>query len=301
MSPWYLQTVGQHGGEESFSWTFIPRYTKGYLRTAGLLYKEHHDNFFSQNVSILGRYASGSTAALGQTLANFSFGAWLEKSRSDYRSTIRKLRSGEDFTLSEMKGLYSVLTNVTLLSGLALSHPDRNLRKNCTLWAESMCRPIAQRSKVNVGMPECGVIYILRKCQSNVSSDVVSALQQTFCPFNNAEICFNFTGLPEELLLAYQNAVSDFIWHLSSLVLDNILLSRDLSLVISRNQSELALGYNVSGDDVVRGYRVAGLLQSSWIGDTSDRRSLWKTYTCLEDRNMNNNMKVKGKDCIYSL
>lgn len=299
VSPWYLQAVGQHGGEEALSWTLIPSYLNSYLLAAGLLYTHEGYNVFNPNISVLGNFVNESTVYLAEPLANFSFGTWLHFSPNVYRSAIEASRTGHDFILSEVKSLYRVLTNLTLLGGQALQQPDKSLQQDCRQWAQDLCSSVESVIKLTLGISECGVIYILSNCQNNVSSYTLNVLQQIFCPPSEINACLNLTSLSGELLLMYEKAIFEFIRHLSSIVLHGFLSSRDLSLVVSRNQSQLALGYEPSGDEVFPGGRQAGLLQASWLGDTSDRSLLWKVYTCLEKRNMNNNMKVKGQLFLF--
>ncbi|CAG5131498.1 unnamed protein product, partial [Candidula unifasciata] len=292
LSPWYLQTVGQHGGEEALSWIQIPKYLNSYLLAAGFMYRRDSD-IFNQNISVLGNFISESTVFSAEPMANFSFGTWLHFSSNSYRSAIVDNRNGQDFILSEVKSLYKVLTNLTLLGGQALQRPDKKLQQDCKQWAQELCSSVQSVIKLTLGISECGVIYILSNCQNNVSSYALSVLQQIFCPSSDINACLNLTALSGDLLLMYENAIFDFIQYLSNITLRGFLSSRQLSLVISRNQSQLALGHNISGDDVFQAWRQVGLLQSKWLGDTSEQSPLWRVYTCLEKRNMNNNMKVK--------
>ncbi|XP_055880714.1 uncharacterized protein LOC106051934 isoform X3 [Biomphalaria glabrata] len=296
INTWYLQMVGLAGGENSLAWSYVPKYTSEFLRHFGFIYTDEDVIIYNSNVSILGSISSATPPEFQPPWSHFFFGSWLNGSSSSSKSTLLSERKDQSFTILEITALYKVFSNVTLLGGQALALPNVTLQAICDHWAENICSSYYVKLK-GVGVPECGIYYVLKRCQDmNITSQAREILQKAFCP-PGEDGCLNFTGAPDDLLPAYRSVIFDFLLFLSEVVLESVKSSRDMSPVVTRNQSELALGYNITVDSVIGVLRVPGVLQMKWKDGT---RPLWNVLTCLDDRDMNNNMVLQRYNNMWS-
>jgi hypothetical protein len=146
----------------------------------------------------------------------------------------------------------------------------------------------------------CGLVHFLQSC---TSSSIVkypfakSNFTSFFCDDEDSPsgACLHMTSLPDDVISAYFEALNDFVLsHLLGVIYDYLVTQRRQGLVVTRTQRELAVGYYVTDFDqsVVH---VQGVLQEDWLTTSTKRGALWRVTTCLEERSMDNNMKVRGK------
>ena len=108
-------------------------------------------------------------------------------------------------------------------------------------------------------------------------------------------LCLDLNSTTVQVLSAYFEAFKDFVLlHLLQVVHDYFLVQNNQDLVVTRSQSELALGYYVNDDTDQSAVHVQGLLDENWLKTSTREGSMWKVDTCLKDRNMNSNMRVRG-------
>ncbi|KAH9494821.1 hypothetical protein Btru_017897 [Bulinus truncatus] len=246
INPWYLQVVGQAGGENALAWSNLPNYVIEFLKRLGFVYTDEDIVMYNSNISTLGIHSYLSPPPRQQpSWDSFSFGAWLgNHTNTSYGSVIVGERKDQPFTASE-----------------------------------NMCSSSYVEIKT-VSVAECRVYFLLRKCpDNNMSSSVRDILQRTFCP-PGEDGCLNVTRSSDDRhFLAYKNAIFDFLTFLSGVVLNNVISSWDLSLVANRNrQSELALGYDVMGDSVIGSVRVPAATAAKMEGPAAGRSSTVESF-----------------------
>lgn len=295
------------------AWANIPFYIVSNLVNFGLAIDDHGSVSFRANISLLGGFHSSNVLA-EKPLADFSLGSWLSGVTDSFKSVIESNVTNSSFSYNEVCAVYKVFSNETLLTGKISSQNTntnsaiRTFHQECDKWAEHACSSNSNSQpspSSGIGLSECGIARVLHKCHSNYNTDVFSSivinyLDQTFCP-EYGDYCLNFTSMPRDTALAYIAALSGFLLNLSENVLDLVLASQETDLVITRNQSDLALGFRT--EDARSGKPVfhRGFLENFRTGDpTSGNQSRWKTFTCLQNRYSGNNMKLKGK-LIYSI
>ncbi|XP_059163689.1 uncharacterized protein LOC131946779, partial [Physella acuta] len=298
ISPWYLQTIGLAGDEQTLVWSDVTLYILHYLGLYGLISRDEGVVSYNSNITILGSY-DPSTSVQTPPLANFSFGSWFASSNSSYRSAVERDKRSQPFSFAEVTALYRVFANATLLGGKALTLPNVTLQASCQQWASEICS--SGHTKLKTLSPlDCGVIYLFQKCpEVNLSSQARDILQRAFCPAGE-DACLNLTGSSDDVLAAYKNVLHDFLLHVSGAVTEKVLAARELQLVITRSQSQLALGFDVPGDEVIAPQHRAGLLHSKWAQGPDQVDAEWTMATCLQQKDMNNNMKVQAYNGYWS-
>ena len=298
LNPWYLQRVGNIGGESLLSAQQLPANLRSILVNASLATESSSQSelAFRQNISVLGEPPSPSTPGTSTSpptplLNNISFGAWLDQHGLKFKSDLFSGRNHTSFSSYELKGIYRALTNLTLLGGASLETVNAQLTRECQGFSSRLC------SNQSVSIPyselptrwkECGVIHVMLLCR-NFSSKVTEFLQPSFCPAPSEE-CFNLTHGSSTLAETYVHSLSEFV---QSLLLSFQPVSSE-DLLIQTIQSDLALGFSPSSHG--SGEEVHGLLTSFWLTDYQlTEPPFWTVFTCLKDREMDNNLKLKGR------
>ncbi|XP_035829286.1 uncharacterized protein LOC101864114 [Aplysia californica] len=300
LSPWYLQQSGRVGGEVELGWSLMPRYVRSALVQSSLAFETSSSSptefVFRPNITQLGDFNDAGLSS-DANLTFISFSAWLNSNGSQFKDAMSQARNNSAFTASELKAVYRVLTSARLLGGRALQQEDTHAIHLCEEWAAHLCSDDPGSTPTGGKEPdlsECGVMYIFHKCHENISSQVREILQQTFC-VSGSEECLNFSDASQPLQEAYFLTLSGFTQHVSTFVLTRQKSLMQTDLVVTRNQTELALGYDVTGSNMAASpARVEGFLTSHWMIDSqNDVTPLWTVYTCLKERDMDYNMKVK--------
>ena len=309
LSPWYIRAVDNSGGEELLAWASVSLYTCGLLQQAtgagDLTSWAMNDTL----ASAMGDFDSSPTTSLLSRsypeLSSFAFGPWLyNKAVAPYRNTLQSSTSGS-FSPAEMRGLYHVISNSSLLAGSSLTSHDSDLPERCQSWASEVCfggTGGGRSAGLDLSLATCGVIYLLQTCRENVSSTARDILHQAFCPLGaGSDPCLDFQTASQTLAVAYGHALSDYLAFLSSHFLNVFLEHKQLRLVEQRLQSQLALGFQAqAGSSFVPMTFYSGLLFSEWGTERSETNPLWTVYTCLQNRDMDNNMKLIGKVFLLS-
>ncbi|GFR95720.1 hypothetical protein ElyMa_002701000 [Elysia marginata] len=295
ISPWYAQIVGNMGGEELLAWHSVSLYISGLLQQAtGDMSTPWNLN--NTLAILMGDFLSPPTTSLLKNshseLATFAFGPWLyNQTAAPYSDILQNFT----ITAAEMRALYSVLGNASLLGGLSLTSHDSHLFRRCSLWANELCHVGgARRASLNLSLAACGVIYLIHTCGENVSLQAREVLQEAFCPMGiGSDPCLNFLGGSSTISDAYAHAFSDYFTFLSSYFLNVFLEQKQLRLVESRPQNQLALGFQIQVDSsFVPSTFYNGLILSEWGTERGEIDPLWTVYTCLQNRDMDNNMKL---------
>lgn len=263
---------------------------------------------FAPNITALGcldQACDNSHTYSSQVLANISFGVWLRSSNATYASAIRANRT-TSFTAAEVGGLYKVLVNASLLgSGVLVLGPEGvSLYSNCRSWARAVCLGQTVPARfANLSLQSCGIVHLLYECDAGSAKfpEVRQSFASAFCTHDGVW-CLDLNSTDSALLAVYIEALSDFVLlHLVKCVHDVALIQNDKDLLMTRSQKDLALGYMEVNDVVGSGvnHHVPGLLSESWVKSEVSSGALWVASTCLQDRDMNNNMKIKGTGVFF--
>ncbi|RUS81184.1 hypothetical protein EGW08_011049 [Elysia chlorotica] len=293
LSPWYIRALSKSGGEELLALQSVALYTSGLLQQAIGVGDSAPWTMNNTLAAAMGDFRSSpSSSSLANSypeLATFAFGPWLyNQSTPQYVDNLQNTT----FSSAEMRGLYSVLTNSSLLGGSFLRLNDAQLSTRCRLWARDICS--GQRASLDLSLAACGVIYLIHTCGENVSSQARELLHQAFCwQGSGSDTCLDFTTAPETLAAAYTHALAGYFAFLSNHFFNVFLVHRQLRLVESRPQNQLALGFEAhAAASFLPTTFYSGLLLSEWGADGTEADPLWKVYTCLQHRDMDNNMKL---------
>ncbi|GFO41384.1 hypothetical protein PoB_006788900, partial [Plakobranchus ocellatus] len=305
LSPWYLRTVGSSGGEEMLAWSSVVLYTANLLQQA--LPNEDSQSWTLNDTLALamGDFRSSPSASLltksYPELSSFAFGPWLyNQTGVSYKETFQDptIRA-ENFSSAEMRALYLVLSNASSLGGSALTSYDTDLQKRCQIWAQEICSGAVggasdRRASLDLSLAACGVIYLLHSCRDNVSSQAIELFHNTFCPFGTgSDSCLDFRTVTQTLANAYGHALSDYVAYLSNHFLNVFLEHKQLGLVESRAQKQLALGFETpSANNFILKTFYCGLLFCDWGQQGLNDEPSMKVFTCLQNRDMDNNMKL---------
>ncbi|XP_067681607.1 uncharacterized protein [Haliotis asinina] len=235
-------------------------------------------------------------------LNDLSFGVWIRKNDTAYKSAILTERGQRSFTEGEMVGIYNLLVTPSMLKNGNSSYSE------CLSWASHVACASSGSDAVNPNV-SCGIISLLKtytlgsvSCFQNFSAQI----QQFLCSQQTPNHCF---VLPSNIQLstAYVEAITAFILsHIAAFVHEAAIVSLQNDLVTTRNQSELAFGYVRKGPDNTSIF-VPGVFSDPWSslgsslgpsqgsseGSRSELSSFWTLATCLQDRDIDNNMMVK--------
>ncbi|KAL8601625.1 hypothetical protein ACOMHN_003891 [Nucella lapillus] len=292
----YLRHTYRSGGHENYLLSELPPTLTALLESQGLYLPADHT--FPPNVTLLGcLHPPACDDALPAPAANISFGKWLRTSTSPHSSLVLSNRNGVSFTPSEVGGVYTALMNATVL-GSGVFRSRTTSQTQCQTWARSLCQGLSlPASLVDFDSKVCGLVHILQLCQSEslLRTEVKNLFVSSFCP-SPGVVCLDLSTVANQLVLsAYFQVFQDYVLNYLLQVLHDFLIARvNRDLVVTRTQRELALGYDVSTSvDQSASSHVQGLLDDYWLKSANSKGSLWKVNTCLKDRNMNNNMKVR--------
>lgn len=297
----YLHKVYKRGGDTDYLLSKVPAFLETNLRVSGLYVAKT----FSSNISALGcldDVCDNNHADLSELLSNVSFGQWLRTVDTNYSSFILNGRNPSSFTVAETGGVYRALLNTTVLgSDLTSKGADGvALNAQCREWARSVCFGGLSVQVSSANSSVCGIAHLFRECgpDSVVNVSVVREMMlSAFCPKDGSMWCLDLAAFDDQTLSAYFAALRDFVMiHLLKVIHHYVLAQGNRDLVMTRSQSDLALGYNVTDDvDSANAWRhVQGLLAEGWVKSASSEGVMWRVDTCLQDRDMNNNMKVRG-------
>ena len=299
----FLRRVYETGGHANYLLSILPSSLKAILALERL-YAAHT---LQANISTLGCLDPVCDGGdLLDVVANVSFGKWLRTSgNGSYSAVIVNSRAGSpSFTASETGALYAAVLNSTVLGSEAFSSPSPGsaVHTECGAWARSLClgQPLPA-SLASLDSSLCGLAHVLRACQSgSVQQPAVRAmLTSAFCA-PGLPFCLDLSSTTVHVLSAYFEAFRDFILqHLLRVVHDYFLAQNNRDLVVTRSQSELTLGYYVSDDAEQSAQHVQGFLDEDWLKTSSQEGLVWKVDTCLKDRNMNSNMRVRGRTNFF--
>ena len=299
----FLRRVYETGGHANYLLSILPSSLKAILALERL-YAAHT---LQANISTLGCLDPVCDGGdLLDVVANVSFGKWLRTSgNGSYSSVIVNSRAGSpSFTASETGALYAAVLNSSVLGSEAFSSPSPGsaVHTECGAWARSLClgQPFPA-SLASLDSSLCGLAHVLRACQSgSVQQPAVRAmLTSAFCA-PGLPFCLDLSSTTVHVLSAYFEAFRDFILqHLLRVVHDYFLAQNNRDLVVTRSQSELTLGYYVSDDADQSAQHVQGFLDEDWLKTSSQEGLVWKVDTCLKDRNMNSNMRVRGRTNFF--
>ena len=306
LSPWYIRAVSNSGGEELLALHSIYIYTSGLLQQATGAGDVAPWTLNNTLATAMGDFRSAPTSSLLASsypeLATFAFGTWLyNQSAAQYSETLQNATSPSgSFSPAEMRALYSALSNASLLGGSSLTSHDSQLSKTCRLWASEICPGsdgAGRRASLDLSLAACGVIYLIHSCAENVSSQARDLLHQAFCPLGTAsDVCLDFQTVSQTVAAAYTHALSDYFAFLSSHFFNVFLVHKQLKLVESRSQNQLALGFQAqAAASFIPTTFYNGLLLSEWGSEGRETDPLWTVYTCLQNRDMDNNMKLIGE------
>lgn len=293
----FLRRLHETGGHRNYLLSILPSSLKTLLELGGF-YAAHT---LQANVSTLGCLeALCDRSDMVDVVADISFGKWLRtKDSSSYSAVILNSRASTSLTASETAALYTALLNSSVLGSDVFSSraSESTLHSQCGTWALHVCR--GQRlpdSLANFQSSVCGLIHILETCDSSsVRHSLVRDMLASALCMPDLNLCLDLNSTTVQVLSAYFEAFKDFVLlHLLQVVHDYFLVQNNQDLVVTRSQSELALGYYVNDDTDQSAVHVQGLLDENWLKTSTREGSMWKVDTCLKDRNMNSNMRVRG-------
>ncbi|XP_028398910.1 uncharacterized protein LOC114522430 [Dendronephthya gigantea] len=218
----YLGLMKKFGGDQGFAMFSLPGSISFILQQFNYSFEELGN---TRNTSWNDPTQSG--------WKNPGFGAWIHAMQPKYNTST-------NFTSSEMKGLYEVLRNKSLLFGE--TDTNATLKKDC----EGNRNPVQEK---------CGFLAQMT-AMTNTTKTKLSGLNglisSTLC-LNAATQCFNRTNL--------FRAILPYIQHVSKFTMWLLVGSRSYELVTTRSQKDIALGYTMEiGPEkipipgIVRGY-----------------------------------------------
>ncbi|XP_071081026.1 uncharacterized protein [Haliotis cracherodii] len=295
----FLQKTTSFGSESDYTFAAIPSTLTTAMINLGIdVFKNITDKLPALGCLNTTCDAYWSTRLPSTTdLNELSFGVWIRKNDTSYKSVILTEIGQSSFTEEELVGLYNLLTSPSLLSGNS-SHTE------CLSWASQIGCAFGVPDGVNSNV-ECGIIPLLNvfssgsvSCFQNFSAQI----QHFLCSQQNPSHCF---VLPTDIQAstAYVEAIAAFILsNIAAFVHEAAIVSLQNDLVTTRNQSELAFGYFREGQDKTTIF-VPGVFSDPWSslgsglgpseGSRSELSSVWTLATCLQDRDTDNNMMVK--------
>lgn len=290
------------GGHTNYLLSILPPSLKTILELEGL----HTAQTLQSNISTLGclEPVCDNSSNLLDVANNISFGRWLRTASGDssYTSVILNSRTSASFTASETGALYAALLNSSVLGCdvFLRRSPESTLHSQCRTWARCACQGLPLPASLSdFDSSVCGLVHVLEACDpSSVQqhSLVRDMLTSALCARPDLSLCLDLHSTSAQVLSAYFEAFRDFILqHLLQVVHDYFLTQRNNDLVVTRSQSELALGYFVNDDADQSAAHVQGLLADDWLKTSTKEGSVWKVNTCLHDRNMDSNMRVRGR------
>lgn len=188
-----------------------------------------------------------------------SFSSWLYSESKSIKSPLYNNVTRFNFTIIEMKALYDLVSNNTLLGAAILPSTE------CT---------------INITAPKClhlGFMYLVENrkvARSNPSTENIinQQLKTILCPDINSSCLMH----DEELL----NAIVLFVTtHLTKLSMYLIVDSANYGLLTTRSQKELSVGYNMTIDSLTIG--VPGFLANDTdLQKTKDTKDFVEYYKC---------------------
>ena len=213
------------GGDQGFAFSFLPASISILLKSFNNSYEELGN---ARNKLWKDPYPSG--------LTNPGFGAWMNATQPKYNAT--------NFTNVEMKGLYGVLGNQSLLFG-------ETDKKNTTLKAD--CKwdrnPVQQSCGFLAQMLAVGDLEFQNQTNTTKFKTLSGLILKTLCPSDTTQ-CFNRTNL-FKLILPYIQHVNKYTMF--------IFVGERYELVTTRPQRDLALGYTMTNS--IKPFPVPGIVQ----------------------------------------
>ncbi|KAK7504314.1 hypothetical protein BaRGS_00004618, partial [Batillaria attramentaria] len=294
----YLREVYKRGGDTDYLLSKLTSSLRSILHSHSL----YSAKVLTSNISALGcldAVCDTNHGDLSPLLNNVSFGHWLRRVDANYSTVIMENGTRESFNASEIGGVYKALLNVSVLGSELTSQgvDGVTLNSQCLLWARSVCSQLPVPASP-ASSDTCGIVHLLRECgpDSVKLRGVRDMLDAAFCPQDGDMWCLDLTSLHDSVVSAYFEAFRDFVLvQLVKVVHQYVLVQGNRDLVVTRPQSDLALGYNVT-DDVhspVVWRHVQGVLAEDWVKSEDSEGVLWRVDTCLQDRDMDNNMKIR--------
>lgn len=221
MNPQYFRSVVEAGGEQRLALWYLPLVLRRTLRqlvslvnsmASTLAFLGQPDDQIVERWLLLLNYSSSS-------VVNLSFGAWVAANNTKYKQIVLDSRSstGLNWTTQEMAGLYGLLTDCDdLLSTDACVTSDvATSRPNWAVWT-----------------------LVNATTLGNTTTDVIAA---ALCP-NAAASCLRIQN--DTLALAYVHLIADYVTQqLAPFSFSHAVIETGNDLVVSRPQSDLALGY----------------------------------------------------------
>ena len=302
MNPHFIEQTTLAGGEQLFVISKIPPVVNNSLTLMGIQVQGTD----TQTVEVTGclnvdcdnQWASSGSLTTNSDLSTLSYGQWLRVNDTAFKTVILADRQGVSFSHTQMLGLFHMLVQGELLHGKLL--PSQ--QKMCQTWSQyvacaSTDPPSWAPAPLTNYETQCGVVPLLREFQARGTSclaNFTTVLNYFLC--KEVGRCFSMSG-DSDLLSAYVESVAEFVAsHLAVFVHDKVFLEERDGLVTTRNQSEFALGYYVQNDSSASVF-VHGVLTDPWTGSREMASPVWRMATCLEGRNIDNNMAVRGKQC----
>ncbi|XP_041351938.1 uncharacterized protein LOC121370637 [Gigantopelta aegis] len=299
VNPEFLKQTTYAGGEQLFVISQMPAVVSKSLTFMGI--NVHGPD--TRTIEVVGclnsicdnHWSSSSSLSMNSDLNWLSFGLWLRLNDTAYKTVILTDRQGASFSQTQMLGLFDVLLQRQLLhGGLLFSEQER-----CQKWSQYVaCASTDSFSWQSASFTDyetkCGIVPLLqeyRKRGTSCLANLTTVLNTFLCKEDTR--CFNITG-DSELSSAYVRSIADFVLnHLGVFVHNKIFLKDRGGLVTTRNQSDFALGYYIENDSLTPVF-VHGVLSDHWTGASGLDNPVWKMATCLENRNIDNNMAVRG-------
>ncbi|XP_076442908.1 uncharacterized protein LOC143281562 [Babylonia areolata] len=300
----YLRKMHGSGGHANHLLSLLPATLSHLLQGQGFLHPDLAPLPFPPNISLLGCLHSACDSSLPEEAAGLSFGRWLRTRNDSQASVVLSSRSGASFTASETGAVYRMLLNASVLGSdvFGSRSPAQTL---CQTWAHRLCQgldlpdPSTESGDV-VDFSVCGLVHILRSCGGSGSSssslppEVEKIFVSALCESPNGEWCLDLGSVTADVLSAYFQVFQDYVLlYLLQVIHDYVITQNNRDLLVTRPQRELALGYYVTTGADQSATHVPGLLVDYWLKSPGSTGAVWKVNTCLKDRNMNNNMKVR--------
>jgi hypothetical protein len=242
----YLALMNIMGGDEIFANVYFPH-------TIPVILQQ-----FNNDYEKLGNTKTEWRDPLGSSWTNPGFGAWLHQTNNNKSS---------NFTSVQMKGLYGVLGNSTLLFG--------ETDKNTSLIPECEWNKSPARTKCGFLLQMKAVAAFTKANQTNSStySTLVQMINGTLCP-NSTSQCFNRLDLLESIFLYVLHVKKYTMW---------VFLGEKFEIVTTMSQKNLSLGYHMGQvrDHKNKTIYVPGMVVAhSDMNDAKKKAKKSTFYTC---------------------
>ena len=241
----YVALMEKFGSDEAFAMVFLPP-------TISIILKQ-----FNNSYEKLGNTKTVWQDPFQSSWTNPGFGAWIHQTFPQ--------KNTSNFTSVEMKGLYGVLGNSSLLFGETMT--NTTLTEECK-WDKN---PVQRKCGFLLQMKTADDLLKNNQSNSRTFMSLMGLVNQTLCP-NPTNHCFNRLDLLGQIYL--------YIKHVNKYTMQVFLKGEKYEIVATTSQKDLALGYTMK-NITNAGIPVPGIIKAHTSEHDAKTKSKSSTfYTC---------------------